>query len=414
MLNVFRRHVSKCPKFGTRSQDCSSRPKCPIHYEGVDGEGRKIKPRALVDPVTGKGLRDWNRAVEIIRELELPRAVEKPPRASLPIEQAAAAYLASKAKRSPDTQRKIRLITGRLARFAEPKKKYRIDEIDLPTLVEFRNTWQGKETTQRRDQEILRSFFLFCVKAKWIEDNTAAGLDPIAVTSPQTDVFEHDEMRKILIAARKFPDAFGRTDRPVARQVYAFVLVMRYTGLSIGDAAGLAKSHVKGNRIITNRDKTGKEVYVRVPDFVIDALNDAPHGSSEYFFWSGNGLIHTRASKWNSRLRKVFVLAGVRLETAEWNQKSLRSKTPRTARGEKRIISQADPRWFRHTLARDLLENDIVTMTELAEILGNTEAVCRKHYSKWDRRRQAKIDQKLERFWQLDPLQNTPASTFIS
>ena len=221
-------------------------------------------------------------------------------------------------------------------------------------------------------------------------------------------------MRRILIAAQKFPDAFGRTDRPIARQVYAFVLVMRYTGLSIGDAAGLPKSHVKGNRIITNRDKTGKEVYVRVPDFVIDALNAAPHDSPDYFFWSGNGLIHTRASKWNSRLRKVFVLGRVRLETAEWNQKSLRSKNPRAERGEKRIMSQADPRWFRHTLARDLLENDIVTMTELAEVLGNTEAVCRKHYSKWDRRRQAKIDQKLEKFWQLDPLQNTPASTFIS
>jgi len=63
-----------------------------------------------------------------------------------------------------------------------------------------------------------------------------------------------------------------------------------------------------------------------------------------------------------------------------------------------------------HTLARDLLENDIVTMTELAEILGNTEAVCRKHYSKWDRRRQAKIDEKLEKFWRVDSLQINPAS----
>lgn len=160
-MNVFRRHVSKCPKFGTRSKDCSSRPKCPIHYEGVDGEGRRIKPRALIDPVSGKGLRDWNRAVEIIRELELPRPTEKLARISIPIHEAATAYLASKARRSPDTQRKIRLITGRLARFAETKQKYRISEVDLPTLVEFRNTWQGKQTTQRRDQEVLRSFFGF-------------------------------------------------------------------------------------------------------------------------------------------------------------------------------------------------------------------------------------------------------------
>ncbi len=410
MLNVFRRHITKCPKFGTRSQDCSSRPKCPIHYEGVDGEGRRVRPSALIDPVSGKGTRDWNRAVELIREMELPHPAEKPASCRISIEKAAATFLASKLKRSPDTQRKIRLLTGRLISFAETKKKYAIDEIDLPTLVDFRNSWRGKDTSQRRDQEILRSFFLFCLKAKWLEDNPAASLDPITITTAQTDVFEHDEIHRILLAAQKFPDAYGRTDQAIARQVYAFVLVMRYTGLSIGDAAGLQKSQVTGERIITNRDKTGKEVYVRVPGFVIDALNAAPHDGEKHFFWSGNGLIHTRASKWNSRLRKLFVLANIRLENTEWDKKSLRSESPRIQRGEKRIVSQADPRWFRHTLARDLLENDIVTMTELAEILGNTEAVCRKHYSKWDRRRQAKIDEKLEKFWRVDSLQINPAS----
>jgi site-specific recombinase XerD len=342
--------------------------------------------------------------------MELPHPAEKPASCRISIEKAAATFLASKLKRSPDTQRKIRLLTGRLISFAETKKKYAIDEIDLPTLVDFRNSWRGKDTSQRRDQEILRSFFLFCLKAKWLEDNPAASLDPITITTAQTDVFEHDEIHRILLAAQKFPDAYGRTDQAIARQVYAFVLVMRYTGLSIGDAAGLQKSQVTGERIITNRDKTGKEVYVRVPGFVIDALNAAPHDGEKHFFWSGNGLIHTRASKWNSRLRKLFVLANIRLENTEWDKKSLRSESPRIQRGEKRIVSQADPRWFRHTLARDLLENDIVTMTELAEILGNTEAVCRKHYSKWDRRRQAKIDEKLEKFWRVDSLQINPAS----
>jgi len=86
-----------------------------------------------------------------------------------------------------------------------------------------------------------------------------------------------------------------------SNEPYALVLIMRYTSLSIGDAAGLPKSHVTGDRIITNRDKTGKEVYVGVPNVVIDALNAAPHDGAKYFFWSGNGLIHTRASTWNSR-----------------------------------------------------------------------------------------------------------------
>ena len=43
-------------------------------------------------------------------------------------------------------------------------------------------------------------------------------------------------------------------------------------------------------------------------------------------------------------------------------------------------------------------------MTELAEILGNTEEICRKHYSKWDKRRQDKIDEKLNSFWRVDPV----------
>lgn len=55
---------------------------------------------------------------------------------------------------------------------------------------------------------------------------------------------------------------------------------MGCTGLSIGEVAGLPRSHVIGNRVMTNRDKTGKEVYVKVSAFVIDALNNAPHDSA--------------------------------------------------------------------------------------------------------------------------------------
>ena len=69
---------------------------------------------------------------------------------------------------------------------------------------------------------------------------------------------------------------------------------------------------------MTNRDKTGKEVYVRVPQFVIDALHGGPHDSAGHFFWTGSGKLHTRTSKWGERLQRLFVLAGVRLTEAEW------------------------------------------------------------------------------------------------
>ncbi len=277
--------------------------------------------------------------------------------------------------------------------------------LDLPFLTEYVSTWTGKAGTQKRHQENLRGFFRLCLQAKWITDNPAADLESIQDTRPQTDVFTHAELKAVLDALPRFPDEYGRCGGPIGLQTRAFVLVMRYTGLSIGDVAGLPKAHVTGTQVMTNRDKTGKEVYVRVSQLVIQALNDAPHDSEAYFFWTGNGKIHTRTSKWGERLQRLFVLAEVRLVEAEWTKKSTRSKKAQElARTGKRIMSDADPRWFRHTLARDLLENEICTMTELAEILGNTEEVCRLHYSKWDNRRQARIDEKLSKFWDVDPL----------
>jgi site-specific recombinase XerD len=335
----------------------------------------------------------------------MPGAPQRKATLETPIEDAGRLYILSKAKKSPDRQRKLKLMTTRLAEFARRKGKSSVQHLDLPFLTEYVATWQGKAGTQKRDQENLRGFLRFCVKAKWITDNAASDLEAIHDNRPQTDVFTHAELKAIMEALTRLPDEYGRCGSPIALQTKAFVLVMRYTGLSIGDVAGLPKSHVKGTQIMTNRDKTGKEVYIRVPQFVIDALNDARHDGTDYFFWTGSGRIHTRTSKWGERLQRLFVIAGIRLGEADWTKKSTRSKVAKEhALSNKRMISYAEPRWFRHTLARDLLEHEICTMTELAEILGNTEEVCRRHYSKWDNRRQARIDEKLGKFWNVDPL----------
>jgi integrase len=122
--------------------------------------------------------------------------------------------------------------------------------------------------------------------------------------------------------------------------------------------------------------KTGEDVFTKVPQFVIDALHQAPHDSEKYFFWSGEGLIHTRTSKWGNRLRKLFTLAKV---------------------------DGGTPYMFRHTLAREFLE-DGGSMAELAELLGNSPRVCEQYYSKWDKRRQARLEQNLDKLRENDPI----------
>jgi integrase len=207
-------------------------------------------------------------------------------------------------------------------------------------------------------------------------------------------------MERIFAAMENLQDEYGRSGQPIALQTRAFVLVMRYTGMSIGDTSKLEKDDVDGTRIRTYRKKTGEDVFGRVPPFVIEALNAAPHDSDRYYFWTGQGKLHTRASKWGARLQRLFVLANV--QTVE-TQRKRRSGGKLKDDLETVTISKATPHMFRHTLARDLLERG-TPMEEIAELLGNTMEVVEKCYSKWDIRRQARLEQRLEEFWENDPL----------
>ena len=82
----------------------------PIHYRGVDGVGKMHKPQALVDPSSGAGVRDWNRAVEIIGEMELPRPVQPTQKPQTSMETGIASFLAYEVAKSDDVKRKARLI----------------------------------------------------------------------------------------------------------------------------------------------------------------------------------------------------------------------------------------------------------------------------------------------------------------
>ncbi|MGJ5817062.1 tyrosine-type recombinase/integrase [Paludibaculum fermentans] len=409
MLNLFRRHLGNkkdntgCSLAGTRSKECPSKPKCPIHFEGIDGQGQRRKPQALIDPATGSGVRDWGRAVEIIRELELPKPPNQQQAPKVSLQDAIATFLKSKSGISSDD--KYVLILRRLAAYMELQKRTAVEEVTLVDLVNFRATWTGKNTTQRRDQGIIKGFFGFCVDADYIVKNPAAKLSPIPKTRPQTDPFEPEEMRRIFAALSELTDEYGRKGQAIADQTKAFVYVMRYTGLSIGDVAKLEKAHVQGNRIMTYRKKTNEEVFAAVPPFVIHILNAAPHDSDRYFFWTGNGKIHTRTSKWGARLQRLFVLAGVRIVEVEKVRRSggVLKDSPELVK-----VSEAVPHMFRHTLVRDLLTaNNPVPMEEIAELLGDKLETVREHYSKWDRRRQARLESHLTDFWSNDKLTNS-------
>lgn len=389
MLRIVRRHQKSCPLTSEADPNCPSKVKCPIHVKGIGPDGKMVRESL--------GTRNWALAAQELLRREAGEKKEDPP---VTVEAAVKDYRDFKSQRAEDTKRKIRLVTDRLKDFLGKRGIHNIAEVRLPDLVAFRNTWTGAETTRRRDQEIVKSFFWYSYHADYISKNPVLKLDPIQRTRPKTDPFEVEEVEAIFDALDRFPDEYGRLGQPIAHQTRAFVYVMRYTGLSIGDTAKLEKSHVRGNRIRTHRKKTGEDVFARVPQFVIDTLMAAPHDSDRYFFWTGRGKIHTRTSKWGERLQKLFVLSGVRVREIAKERRVAGRKSGETVT---RLWSDADPHQFRHTFARDQLERGM-PMEELAELLGNSVATIEKYYSKWDRRRQKRLEDRLEEFWQDDPI----------
>jgi integrase len=59
-------------------------------------------------------------------------------------------------------------------------------------------------------------------------------------------------------------------------------------------------------------------------------------------------------------------------------------------------VTKAHAHRFRHTLATELLGQG-ATFEEVADILGNSPNIVRKHYAKWSEARQSRITNLLER-----------------
>lgn len=378
-MNIFRRHVAGCPNFGKRTgQKCPKKPPCPIHVEGVDGQGKYGSPKRLVDPRTQNGVRDWARACEIVRDLEAPTPIIVP-ELRTPLDQAIHHFTNTKANLTIDVRRKAKKLTARLKAFMEapPRNHQFINEIRFTDLTDFIATWTGAATTRQREQDMLMSFFKFCYRAELISRNVADGLPPVPDRTGPKDPFEPEELERLWKVVPDFPDEYGRRAQPIAIQTEAFALIMRYTGLAVADTTKLEKSSVRGNQILTYRTKTNGDVWTTVPKWVVEKLWAAPHDSDRYFFWSGTSKLHTRTSKWFSRLRKLLNLA------------DLQHRTPHN---------------FRHHFAVELLQND-VPIDVVARLMGHKNVrTTEESYGKWVRARQRRLEEHLDRVRSLDPL----------
>ncbi len=174
-------------------------------------------------------------------------------------------------------------------------------------------------------------------------------------------------------------------------RAFALVLTLRYTALRIGDAAVLSRDRISrdGNRwrIFLRTEKSGKPVFLPIPQEMKSALDIVPlplgaKPDCPYFFWNGT----------TTSVRTV---------------KRIADRTLRAVFREAKVEG-AHAHRFRHTLATDLLGHG-ASFEEVADILGNSLNIIRRHYAKWSVARQNRIDDLMARVYAREDFTATDA-----
>jgi site-specific recombinase XerD len=349
MLSLYRRHTRKC-KYRAKGRDhvkCT----CPLWCDGIlDGKDyrRSLKTH------------DWQRAVRKLAALESPDGpVFKP------VDEAVDAFLAHCHDLSPGTRRKYKNIMEHVRAFCKTESIDILSELDVERLDAYRAGRALSGTTSLKELQTLRQFFAFSLQRRWVKENAAKTIAPPRNIKP-AEVVPYSQQE--ITAIRRACSDIGRG--PYERlRAKAMVLLLRYTALRISDVATLERSRVRDGRLLVRTLKTGGTVYLPIPHELESTLDCLPvprgvTGLPTHFFW--NPLSMTK--------RCVVGIA----------ERTLAAVFKKSA------VPNAHAHRFRHTLATEILTSG-GTEQDVADILGISPAIVRKHYAKWTPARQERI-----------------------
>jgi integrase/recombinase XerD len=367
MLTIYRRHRKACKHRdkGRVHRHCQ----CPIWVDGFLG-GKELRESLR--------LRDWQRAQEMIREWEAEdRRISQPARKSTG--QAWEEFLADIAARklNDSTIRKYKLLKRQMEDFAQRCGLRVLVDFDLSKLSQFRSEWKDGPRSSAKKLERLRAFFRFAQKRKWVTDNPALDLKAPKISLCPTLPFSREEMVRILAATDQYKEEMPSHGIENGRRIRGLVLLLRYSGMRIGDAVNFSTDRLEGSRLFLYTQKTGVPVNTILPEFVLSALETTPKVTEKFFFWSGRGKLESIVRSWQTRLRRLFKLAGV---------------------------PNGHPHRFRDTFAVELLLAG-VPIERVSILLGHQSVrITEKHYAPWVRSRQEQLEADLANAWSRDPL----------
>ena len=362
-LTLFRWHMADCQhrSKGRRWTRCN----CPVWVQGSLG-GRWVKQSMNTRSWTAASadVHEWEASGEIGGSRRKPETVTISDAVTKYLEDAEARHLAAV------TIRKRReLLMGKLLPFCKAKGYVLFNQLDVDALRTFRRTWKYSPLSAMKRLEYLRVFFRFCHESGWVERNIAAAVHAPKVPPKQTLPFDDSEMARILAAA----DALAAKGR-YGPKIRPMVLLLRYSGLRIQDAACLSRARLNDDKLFLYTQKTGTPVYCPLPPFVVDALKMVPPEHPDYFFWDGKSQRESMVKSWDRVFGDVFDAAD-----------------PPVFKGH--------PHRFRDTFAVSLLLKG-VRIEQVSILLGHSSIkVTERSYAPWVKARQEQLEADVRLTW---------------
>jgi integrase len=245
-----------------------------------------------------------------------------------------------------------------------------IGDFSITDLDSYRASRGIALITSVKELETLRQFWEFCTVRGWSKINIAKQIKTPRIGDQNTVVpYTKKEVAAIIGAC----DTFGLHPYERAR-AKGMVLTLRYTALRIGDIALMRRDRIsregKKWQVFLHAGKNNAQIKLPIPDELVEVLQSLPEprgsdaGCCHYFFWNGKSTPKSMVSVADETLSAVFRKSGV---------------------------EDAGAHRFRHTLATELLGAG-ASFEEVADILGNSAAIVRKHYAKWSIKRQGRVD----------------------
>lgn len=382
VITIFVRHAANCKYHG---DEFARRCQCRKHLRWT-ANGKQFRQKA--------GTRSWAEAEEVKRRLEDQLAGRMPTLVDAPktIQMAVAMFLTDKKVQgvSPGVIGKYRLELSRLVAYCAGEGVHTVPGITRDLLTGFCATWDSyypSSCTRSKVRERLRCFLRYCHDCKWLD--RVPGTPKIKVDELPTMPLVGDEYRRLLDALfivnpRRWDgkkSTQGLTPMMHAR-IRALLQVMRWSGLAIRDAVSLPKTALKWEdarqtyRLTTSRQKTGTHVSVLLPPDVSAELKPLVEKHPVYVLFPESTIDFEDIAKTytNRYIRPAFEAAEIPCDT--------------------HMVSHR----LRDTFAVDLLDKG-AGIEAVAKALGDTVKTTEKHYAKWVKSRQDRLDDVVMGTW---------------